>query len=181
MKIGIVGLPNVGKSTLFKALTKQQVNISNYPFCTIDPNIGAVAVPDERLDAIKEMIKPEKVLPAIVEFVDIAGLAKGAHEGQGLGNRFLSHIFNVDAIAVVLRCFKDEEIIHVEKTIDPSRDFEIIKNELIKKDEEILSRTEEKNDKDEAEIPLLSNKPILCVCNIKSDARFLRLFLSIHF
>ena len=170
MKIGIVGLPNVGKSTLFKALTKQQVNISNYPFCTIDPNIGAVAVPDERLDAIKEMIKPEKVLPAIVEFVDIAGLAKGAHEGQGLGNRFLSHIFNVDAIAVVLRCFKDEEIIHVEKTIDPSRDFEIIKNELIKKDEEILSRTEEKNDKDEAEIPLLSDKPMLCVCNIKSGA-----------
>lgn len=168
MKIGIVGLPNVGKSTLFQALTKQQVDISNYPFCTIDPNVGVVAVPDVRFEKLKESIKPEKAVPAIVEFVDIAGLVKGAHEGQGLGNQFLSHIYGVDAIAVILRCFKDENIVHVEKTIDPNRDLEIIKNELLKKDEEISSRTEKNTDK--AEIPSLSKKPMIYVCNIKSGA-----------
>lgn len=168
MKIGIVGLPNVGKSTLFKALTKQQVDISNYPFCTINPNIGVVAVPDERLEKIKELVKPEKVVPAVVEFVDIAGLVKGSHEGEGLGNQFLSHIFGVDAIAVVLRCFKDESIVHVEKTIDPLRDLEIIKNELAKKDEEILKRAEKSSEK--SEIYPLSAKPMINICNIKSGA-----------
>jgi small GTP-binding protein len=169
MKIGIVGLPNVGKSTLFKALTKQQVDISNYPFCTINPNIGVVAVPDERLEKIKELVKPEKMLPAVVEFVDIAGLVKGAHEGEGLGNQFLSHIYGVDAVTVVLRCFEDQEIIHVEKTIDPNRDLEIIKNELAKKDEEILSRTEKEREKEG--ISLLSAKPMIYICNIKSGVK----------
>ena len=169
MKIGIVGLPNVGKSTLFKALTKQQVDISNYPFCTIDPNVGVVAVPDERLEKIKELVNPEKAVPAVVEFVDVAGLVKGAHEGQGLGNQFLSHIYGVDAIAVVLRCFEDPEIVHVEKTIDPSRDLEIIKNELAKKDEEISNRAEKEREK--AEIPLLSLKPMIYICNVKSGAK----------
>ena len=169
MKIGIVGLPNVGKSTLFKALTKQPVDISNYPFCTIDPNIGIVMVPDERLEELKKLLKPEKTVPAVVEFVDIAGLVKGAHEGQGLGNQFLSHIYGVDAIAVVLRCFEDQEIVHVEKTIDPDRDLEIIKNELAKKDEEILNRTEKERQK--AEIPLFAAKPMIIICNIKSGAK----------
>jgi ribosome-binding ATPase YchF (GTP1/OBG family) len=169
MKIGIVGLPNVGKSTLFKALTKQQVDISNYPFCTINPNVGVVVVPDERLEKIKELVKPEKIVPAVVEFVDIAGLVKGAHEGQGLGNQFLSHIYGVDAIAVILRCFEDPEIVHIEKTIDPNRDLEIIKNELLKKDEEILKRMEKNADK--TEIPALSKKPMIYICNIKSGAK----------
>ena len=173
MKIGIVGLPNVGKSTLFKALTKQQVDISNYPFCTIDPNIGVVPVPDERLETLKNMLKPEKIVPAVVEFVDIAGLVKGAHAGEGLGNQFLSHIYEVDAIALVLRCFKDESIIHVEKTIDPNRDLEIIKNELAKKDEEILSRAEK--DREKSEVHLLSTKPIINICNIKSGAENIEL------
>ena len=168
MKIGIVGLPNVGKSTLFQALTKQQVDISNYPFCTIDPNVGVVPVPDERLETLKNLLKPEKIVPAVVEFVDLAGLVRGAHEGQGLGNQFLSHIYGVDAILVVLRCFKDEEIVHVEKTIDPNRDLEIIKNELAKKDEEILSRAEK--DREKNEVHLLSTKPIINICNIKSGA-----------
>lgn len=168
MKIGIVGLPNVGKSTLFKALTKQQVDISNYPFCTINPNIGVVAVPDERLETLKTLIKPGKAVPAVVEFVDIAGLVKGAHEGQGLGNQFLSHIYGVDAIAVVLRCFKDEGIIHVEKTIDPNRDFGIIKNELAKKDEEILNHAEKSREKEKIDTSLLGVKPIINICNIKS-------------
>ncbi len=168
MKIGIVGLPNVGKSTLFKALTKQPVDISNYPFCTIDPNIGIVMVPDERLEELKKMLKPEKIVPAVVEFVDIAGLVKGSHEGEGLGNQFLAHIYSVDAIAVVLRCFEDQKIIHVEKTIDPNRDLEIIKNELAKKDEEILKRAEKSADK--AEIPLFAAKPMIYICNVKSGA-----------
>lgn len=168
MKIGIVGLPNVGKSTLFKALTKQQVDISNYPFCTINPNVGVVAVPDIRLGTLKALIKPEKTVPAIVEFVDIAGLVRGAHEGQGLGNQFLSFIYTVDALLLVLRCFKDPEIVHVENTIEPARDFEIIKNELAKKDEEILSRAEK--DREKTEVHLLSTKPIINICNIKSGA-----------
>jgi GTP-binding protein YchF len=176
MRIGIVGLPNVGKSTLFQALTKQQVDISNYPFCTIDPNIGVVAVPDERLEKIKELVKPEKVVPAVVEFVDIYCLVKGAHQGEGLGNQFLSHIYPVDAIAVVLRCFKDENIVHVEKTIDPNRDLEIIKNELAKKDEEILSRGNPVRNKisngagEKKDAQMLSKKPAIYICNIKSGA-----------
>ena len=114
MKIGIVGLPNVGKSTLFKALTKKAVDINNYPFCTIEPNVGVVEVPDERLDKLAEMSKSQKKIPAVVEFVDIAGLVAGASKGEGLGNKFLSHIREVDAIVQVLRYFKDSDVVHVE-------------------------------------------------------------------
>lgn len=134
LSIGIVGLPNVGKSTLFKILTKQDVNIANYPFATIDPNVGVVAVPDERLDKLAAMSKSKKVVPAVVEFYDIAGLVKGAHSGEGLGNQFLSHIKDVKAIVQVVRCFPSGEIIHVEENVNPVRDLEIINTELIFKD-----------------------------------------------
>ncbi len=132
MKIGIVGLPNVGKSTLFNALTRSKgAMAANYPFCTIDPNIGVVEVPDERIKKLTELVKPAKVIPAIVEFVDIAGLVKGASEGEGLGNQFLAHIRECDAIAQVIRAFEDENIIHVHGNIDPRRDIEILETELI--------------------------------------------------
>ena len=129
--IGIVGLPNVGKSTLFKALTKKQVDVANYPFCTIDPNIGVVAVPDERLDKMAEVSKSEKIVPTTIEFVDIAGLVKDAHKGEGLGNQFLSHIREVDAIAQVIRKFSDSNVVHVSGKIDPQSDKETINLELI--------------------------------------------------
>lgn len=132
MKIGIVGLPNVGKSTLFNALTKQSVPAENYPFCTIDPSVGIVPVPDVRLDKLAEMSHSKKKIPAIVEFVDIAGLVKGASEGEGLGNKFLSHIREVDAIAEVVRVFEDKDIIHVHEKVDPLFDIEIINLELEK-------------------------------------------------
>ncbi len=128
--IGIVGLPNVGKSTLFKALTKKQVDAANYPFCTIDPNVGVVAVPDPRLDTLAQIAQSEKILPTTIEFVDIAGLVKGAHEGEGLGNKFLSHIRQVDAIVQVMRNFKDENVIHVGGTVNPESDRETIDLEL---------------------------------------------------
>ncbi len=144
LSIGIVGLPNVGKSTLFKALTKQSVNIANYPFATIDPNIGVVPVPDERLKKLAAMSKSKKTVPAVVEFYDIAGLVKGASKGEGLGNQFLSHIREVSAVVEVLRCFKSEEIIHVENTVNPARDLEIINAELILKDLETVDRRLEK-------------------------------------
>jgi len=132
MKIGIVGLPNVGKSTLFNALTKSSSAMAaNYPFCTIDPNVGIVEVPDSRLKKLQELVKPERVLPAAVEFVDIAGLVKGASEGEGLGNQFLAHIREVDAIGQVLRLFKDDNVIHVHGGVDARRDLEIIETELI--------------------------------------------------
>ncbi len=134
LSIGIIGLPNVGKSTLFKLLTKKEVNIANYPFCTIDPNIGVVTVPDEQLEKLALMSKSEKIIPAVVEFYDIAGLVKGANKGEGLGNKFLSHIREVNAIVEVLRVFKDEDIIHVENSVDPIRDLEIIDTELKLKD-----------------------------------------------
>ncbi|MBI3638430.1 redox-regulated ATPase YchF [Candidatus Wolfebacteria bacterium] len=134
LSIGIVGLPNVGKSTLFKILTKQEVNIANYPFATIDPNIGIVAVPDERLSKLAELSSSKKIVPAVVEFYDIAGLVKGANKGEGLGNQFLAHIRDVSAIVQVVRCFGGGEIIHVEEKIDPVRDLEIINTELILKD-----------------------------------------------
>ncbi len=140
LSIGIVGLPNVGKSTLFKALTNQEVNIANYPFCTIDPNIGVVAVPDERLDALAEMSASEKKIPAIVEFYDIAGLVKGAAAGEGLGNQFLSHIRDTSAIAMVLRCFGGTEITHVEDSVDPVRDMDIVNAELALKDLETVEK-----------------------------------------
>lgn len=140
MKIGIVGLPNVGKSTLFKALTKKQVDIANFPFCTIGPNVGIVKVPDERLNALALLNNSQAVIPAAVEFVDIAGLVRGAHKGEGLGNQFLSHIREVDAIVQVVRVFHDTQIIHVEGVCDPIRDIETINLELICADDATLDK-----------------------------------------
>lgn len=138
--IGIIGLPNVGKSTLFKALTQQEVDISNYPFCTIDPNVGVVQVPDERLEKISEIVKPQKTTPTIIEFVDIAGLVKGAHKGEGLGNQFLAHIREVNAVVHVVRSFEAKDIKHVEDTLDTQRDIEIVNTELIMKDLETIEK-----------------------------------------
>jgi len=130
IQCGIVGLPNVGKSTLFNALTRSQIAAENYPFCTIDPNVGVVPVPDERLEQLAEIAHPQKILPTTVEFVDIAGLVKGASQGEGLGNQFLAHIREVDAIAHVVRCFEDDDVVHVAGRIDPLSDLEIINTEL---------------------------------------------------
>jgi GTP-binding protein YchF len=140
MKLGIVGLPNVGKSTLFNSLTKAGAESANYPFCTIDPNVGIVAVPDERLKLLGDLYHSRKVTPAVIEFVDIAGLVKGASKGEGLGNQFLSHIREVDAIVQVVRCFEDTNIVHVDGSIDPLRDIETINLELIFADLEVLER-----------------------------------------
>lgn len=140
MKLGIVGLPNVGKSTLFNSITKAGAECANYPFCTIEPNVGVVSVPDERLDKLTEMYKPEKTTHAVIEFVDIAGLVKGASRGEGLGNKFLSHIRETDAIVEVVRCFEDSNVVHVDGNINPIRDIETINLELIFADIETANK-----------------------------------------
>ncbi|MGI6193504.1 MAG: redox-regulated ATPase YchF [Christensenellales bacterium] len=140
MKLGVIGLPNVGKSTLFNALTRAGAQAANYPFCTIEPNVGIVAVPDSRLDDLAKMYNPEKYTPATIEFVDIAGLVKGASRGEGLGNKFLSHIREVDAVVHVVRCFEDENVVHVDGSVNPERDAETINLELIFSDLETLEK-----------------------------------------
>ena len=161
MKLGIVGLPNVGKSTLFNSLTKAGAESANYPFCTIDPNVGVVTVPDERLNVLGEMYHTKKIIPAAIEFVDIAGLVKGASKGEGLGNQFLANIREVDAIVHVVRCFENSNIVHVDGSINPLRDIETINLELIFSDLEILERRISKvsrNDKSAAKELGLLNK-----------------------
>ena len=147
LQVGIVGLPNVGKSTIFNALTESGIPAENYPFCTIDPNMGIVAVPDVRLDEISSIVKTQKIIPATIEFVDIAGLVRGASKGEGLGNQFLSHIRNVDAIIQVVRCFEDDNITHVEGSIDPLRDIEVIEIELLIRDIDSIEKRLQKSSK----------------------------------
>ena len=147
MKCGIVGLPNVGKSTLFNAITKAGIDANNYPFCTIEPNVGIVEVPDQRISVLSAIVNPEKIQPAIVEFVDIAGLVEGASKGEGLGNKFLANIRETDAILHVVRCFNDDNIIHVAGKIDPTSDIETIHTELILADMETLEKAIQKETK----------------------------------
>ncbi|OGM97561.1 MAG: hypothetical protein A2735_01535 [Candidatus Yanofskybacteria bacterium RIFCSPHIGHO2_01_FULL_41_21] len=165
LSIGIVGLPNVGKSTLFKALTNKQVDIQNYPFTTIDPNVGVVAVPDERVDALAEFSKSKKKIYTTIEFIDIAGLIKGASQGEGLGNKFLANIREVDAIAHVVRVFNDKNITHVHSTIDPVNDIEVIKTELELADLQTKENRETKKGKELPQLDLLADKKVIYVFN----------------
>ncbi|MFH1354182.1 MAG: redox-regulated ATPase YchF [bacterium] len=166
LKVGIIGLPNVGKSTLFNALTKQAAEVANFPFTTIEPNVGVVPVPDERLDKLAQISKSAKITPTAIEFVDIAGLVKNAHQGEGLGNQFLSHIRKVDAIIHVVRFFEDKKITHVHSKIDPINDAEAIKTELELADLQTTERMTKKETDKEHKIPRLSEKPILYVANL---------------
>ena len=166
LSIGIVGLPNVGKSTLFNALTKKGVPAENYPFCTIDPSVGIVPVPDSRLEKLAALSKSKKIVPAVVEFVDIAGLVKGASQGEGLGNKFLSHIREVEVIAHVVRAFEDASVVHVYGTPDPARDIDLIKTELELADLE----TKEKHGAKKEELQLLSKKPVLYIANVWDES-----------
>ncbi|RMD77676.1 redox-regulated ATPase YchF [Candidatus Dojkabacteria bacterium] len=167
LSVGIVGLPNVGKSTLFNALTKQKVLAANYPFATIDPNVGVVPVADKRLKKISEIVKPERTVPATVEFIDIAGLVRGASEGMGLGNKFLSHIRQVDAILHLVRVFEDENVVHVEKSVNPIRDVELINTELLLKDiETVVNRIE--NIKTRARLDKVFNQELDHLIQIKA-------------
>ncbi len=168
LQIGIVGLPNVGKSTLFKALTKNPVDINNYPFCTIEPNVGIVEVPDERLQKLSQMSRTEKIVPAVVEFVDIAGIVKGASEGEGLGNKFLANIREVDAIVQVVRVFQNDQITHVHNEINPREDIEVINAELILADLETVSKTENRIEKEVRARKKGADKQLEVVEKIKS-------------
>src|SRR4051812_41171586 len=147
LSIGIVGLPNVGKSTLFNALSSAGAQAANYPFCTIEPNVGVVPVPDERLDRLSALYKPKKTIPTSLEFVDIAGLVRGASKGEGLGNQFLANIRQVDAVLYVLRCFVDENVTHVEGSVNPQRDKEVVDTELCLKDLETIDKRRERTQK----------------------------------
>ncbi len=168
MKLGIVGLPNVGKSTLFNAITQAGAESANYPFCTIEPNVGVVGVPDSRLIKLAEMYNPKKVTPAVIEFYDIAGLVKGASKGEGLGNKFLSHIREVAAIVHVVRCFEDTNIVHVEGSVDPLRDIETINLELIFSDLEVLERRMDKTNKAARSGDKKSQEELMFMENLKS-------------
>ena len=175
MKLGIVGLPNVGKSTLFNSLTKAGAESANYPFCTIDPNVGIVTVPDERLKLLGDMYHSKKVTPAVIEFVDIAGLVKGASKGEGLGNQFLSNIREVDAIVHVVRCFEDPNVVHVDGTINPLRDIETINLERVKAllEDGKLAMAFQPEDEDEevifASLNLLTAKPVIYAANVSEE------------
>lgn len=169
LSIGIVGLPNVGKSTLFKALTNKQVDIQNYPFTTIDPNVGVVAVPDERLKPLANLSDSKKIINTTIEFYDIAGLVKGASQGEGLGNKFLANIREVDAIAHVVRVFEDKNITHVHNKIDPVGDIEIIQTELELADLQTKEKRADKKNKDLPELDLLSDKKVIFVLNVSES------------